>query len=58
MMLETLMSVYEIDLDYLTNLPNDFHGYVQTAIMNKKKGKKIYRIDIIAVIYADMKMLK
>lgn len=37
----------ELSLDFLEKLPNDYYDYVKNAIKNKKKGKKIYRIDLV-----------
>jgi hypothetical protein len=37
----------ELDLEYLINIPNDIYDYIKDSIKNKKKGKKIYRIDLI-----------
>ena len=37
----------ELTLSYLNNLPNDIYSYVNDAIININKGKKVYRIDLI-----------
>ena len=37
----------ELSLEYLQAIPNDILDYVKDAIKNKKKGQKIYRIDIV-----------
>jgi hypothetical protein len=37
----------ELSLDYLQKIPNDIWDYVKDAIKKKKKGDKIYRIDLV-----------
>lgn len=47
---KTLYDFYnrqELSLEYLQAIPNDILDYVKDAIKNKKKGQKIYRIDIV-----------